>query len=40
MAEVLPRVQGKVVLDESAAGGVLPLLELGRVGLPDAGADR
>lgn len=30
MAEVLPRVRGKIVIDEAAAGGVLPLLNLDR----------
>jgi membrane protease subunit HflK len=30
MAEVLPRVKNKIVLDESVAGGVLPLLDLGK----------
>jgi len=29
MAEVLPRVKGKVILDDAATGGVLPLLDLG-----------
>ena len=38
MAEVLPRVRSKLILDESAAGGVLPLLDLDRLG--DAGVDR
>jgi membrane protease subunit HflK len=30
MAEVLPRVKGKVVLDQAAAGGVLPLFDLSK----------
>jgi membrane protease subunit HflK len=30
MAEVLPLVKGKVVMDDAATGGVLPLLDLGQ----------
>ncbi len=37
MAEVLPAVRGKVILDEDALGGVLPLLDLDRMGVPGAG---
>jgi len=40
MANVLPRVRSKIVLDASAAGGVLPLLDLDRLDAPGVGGDR
>ncbi len=40
MAEVLPRVRGKVILDEAAGAGVLPLLDLDRFVGDELGADR
>lgn len=40
MAEVLPSVRGKVILDESAAGSVLPLLDLDRLDGPSVGGAR
>lgn len=40
MAEVLPRVRSKVILDEGAGGGVLPFLNLDRIDGLDAGRNR
>ncbi len=37
MADVLPRVRDKVILDDTTAGGMLPLLDLDRLRSPAAG---